>query len=97
MPVKGGFELTFVINDAAGCAGPKAVKHKVAVDTVSHAVDTLTVTLRYHSGPCPGVYTPAEYVLSMHGVTPGWHQLRIVTLRDGSQPRLWLSYSFRTP
>jgi hypothetical protein len=96
VPVKGGFELTFVVNDAAGCKAPQSIKHRNTRDGTSEGADSVTITLRYDFRPCPAIYTPAAYTLSMQGLVPGWHHLRVQTQQGDDSAGTWLSYTLQT-
>ena len=71
IPSTGGFTLTFVINDAVGCAGPHSVEHNIHRDTLIVSV------FNYSSSPCPAMVTPREYRLTLNHLKQHYYLLRV--------------------
>jgi hypothetical protein len=93
---RGGVDVAWVRNDAGGCRGPESVEHRVRRHKGAEVPDSVVVWLGYGVNPCPAVYTPAPYLLTVRGLAPGWYTLHVETRQAGtSQP--WLTYILAVP
>ena len=91
IPGPGQFTVGFVTDDAAECAGPVSVEHRVDADTI-------TVTLFDNAlAICPGVITLREYLLTVSRLKPGRYLLHVYLADVGGpggktlSPTPWLT------